>query len=195
MDCLRIFKMVCLLVFVFLFGCDAPVEEDDAKVEEDDAKVKLTRSIDNNFRVRVGAKLEEPDIPRVEFEDIEDCANKYVYLYNNCNTTVLTAHERPKDVRDLIPQCLWAMNGVYGNKFPLEKDTRYAFFFNCLEKYPETNEKLCQFELSESRGQFKGCEDALDQAHDKCYRMCEGLPLFQRVQIEKEHGSCSSYCW
>lgn len=125
---------------------------------------------------------------------LEECKERFATLYNICSMQV----GAPKDVQrpvepDLAGECLWAMSNVYGDKFPMEKETRSEFFFQCIEKYPEANEDVCQFNLNKTRELLESTESQTEFISKRCYEVCEALTQQQRKQVGII-SECWSYC-
>lgn len=84
---------------------------------------------------------------------------------------------RPDDGIDYVGNCLWAMDRVYGDKFPIgehvkKDESRPGFFFECLDRYPGGFEDYCCYKLKVCESEVKRLEDYLSDVREKCNEYC-----------------------
>lgn len=119
---------------------------------------------------------------------LDACTMALADLEDSCQKTAPSGVDRPKTPTDYLGTCLYTMDKVYGDHFPMQNkiQTRPAFFFDCMENYPKRIEKYCCYERDETQEELVRIEDQLNIIRERCDDWCSRAKL-------KDWESCD--CW
>lgn len=114
---------------------------------------------------------------RDEIKRATTCEESFTQLQQACQKTIPRVSVRPREGEDSLGQCLWAMKGVYGGKFPVGEhvkyeETRPAFFFRCLKEYPGVMEEFCCYKRDECLEELEVTELQSERRLEACREAC-----------------------
>lgn len=112
-----------------------------------------------------------------EVEKLQSCNESLLKLKKACQKETPVGVDRPETSSDYVGHCLWAMDRIYGDRFPVGSDVmaeeaRPGFFFKCLDEYPAHDEELYRFKYYECDKELDDARDAMSYVRDKCYEYC-----------------------
>lgn len=123
-------------------------------------------------------------------KDTSECIDALNRLKDSCQKGARQGAERPSVETDYIGHCLWAMDRVYGDKFPIgenirTEETRPGFFFECIEEYPKWLENFCCYARDLFERDLARCQTNLYNSRRECNIFCDQL---------NEHYKTDLYC-